>query len=353
MDYLRVLLVPFHASSLLLILIFTILLSLFAGAGLYGILVELFLSVWLFKYAFNVIEQLADGAAEPPVMSIDMLSPFEIRPWIMAALMSAGVWLCLWLGRPMGPVLAVLLLLLLPASVAALGAGDSYLDAVNPYKLWLVVLGLGPFYALILAVIVAHLLVTYGLTHSSAPQFVSIAYAQFMVISVFGLIGASMFVRRRPLGLQPSRSPERLAARAEGDRLKLRAKMLDEVFQLARLGKHVDATAPLAAWLREADNDTAVRDGLFVAEQAARWDHTQSLNTIGSTLIRHLLRAGRADAALSVFELLRARSPQLTLDSVPDLRNLIDYAESIGREELASAMKLETRVFRVEPKAGK
>jgi pentatricopeptide repeat protein len=217
---------------------------------------------------------------------------------------------------------------------------------VNPIKLWLVVWGLGPYYGLILAAIGFHLALAKLLDHLNAPDFVSIAYVQFMVISVFGLIGAAMFVRRKQLGLQPSRSPERTAAREEGERQKLRARMLDEVFQLARLGKHVEATAPLAAWLREADNETAVRDGVYVAEQAARWDHTLSLNTIGSTLIRHLLRAGRPDAALSVFELLRARSPQLTLDSVPDLKLLIEYAESIGRDELASAMRLETRVFK-------
>jgi hypothetical protein len=57
------------------------------------------------------------------------------------------------------------------------------------------------------------------------------------------------------------------------------------------------------------------------------------------------LRAGRADAALSVFELLRARSATLTLDSAPDLRILIEYAESTGRTELAQSMRLETPVF--------
>jgi pentatricopeptide repeat protein len=76
------------------------------------------------------------------------------------------------------------------------------------------------------------------------------------------------------------------------------------------------------------------------------WDSPLGLNTIGSTLIRHLLRTGRADAALSVFETLRARTPGLTLDSVPDLRTLIDYAVSIGREELAESMRLETPIYR-------
>jgi pentatricopeptide repeat protein len=46
-----------------------------------------------------------------------------------------------------------------------------------------------------------------------------------------------------------------------------------------------------------------------VAIQALGWDNIAGLNTIGSTLIRHLLRAGRPDAALAIFERLRTRSP--------------------------------------------
>ena len=82
-----------------------------------------------------------------------------------------------------------------------------------------------------------------------------------------------------------------------------------------------------------------------VAEQALGWDMPPALNTIGSTLIRHLLRAGRPDAALAMFERLRQRSPTFTLDSADDLRTLAEYAESVGREELAASMRLETPVY--------
>ena len=44
-------------------------------------------------------------------------------------------------------------------------------------------------------------------------------------------------------------------------------------------------------------------------------------------------------------EQLRARTPTLTIDSPDDLRTLADYAESVGREELATSMRLETPVY--------
>ena len=84
MDYLRVLLVPFHPTSLMLVGIFSVLLA-FCRVGrrsTASVRGTLFLQIWVFKYCYVLVEHLADGATEPPVMSTDMLSPFEIRPWM-------------------------------------------------------------------------------------------------------------------------------------------------------------------------------------------------------------------------------------------------------------------------------
>jgi pentatricopeptide repeat protein len=345
MDYLRVLLVPFTPTSLLLVGTFSVLMTILGLGGLYGLIGSLFLQIWVLKYGYVLIEHIADGAVEPPVMSVDTLSPFEARPWLQLGIIGLGVWLCHLLGGKAGIVLGVALALLLPASIAALGLGESVIQAINPLTLLRVVRGLGPLYLVILVStpVYAGLLTIFD--RLGVWALFSHAARLLCEISFFSLIGGCLYLRRRQLGYEPSRSPERAAAREEYARLKLRAKMLDDVFQNVRIGKHVDATRPLAHWLSELDESLLVRDGLFVAEQAARWDYTASLNTIASTLIRHLLRAGRADAALSVFELLRARNPNLTLDSAPDLRTLIEYAETSGRTDLAQSLRLETPVF--------
>ncbi len=74
----------------------------------------LFLLIWVFKYCYVLIEHLADGATEPPVMDTDMLSPFETRPWIQAALLFGGGWVCYQIGGTAGIALGVVLLALLP-----------------------------------------------------------------------------------------------------------------------------------------------------------------------------------------------------------------------------------------------
>jgi len=349
MDSLRVLLVPFHPTNLVMVGIFSLLLTfLLSGGGAFGILGILgamLLLIWVFKYCYVMIQHLADGATEPPVMDADMLSPFELRPWIQGLLLYGGGWICYKLGGPAGIALGFVLLTLFPATVAILGFGEAPWQAVNPVTLMRVIRGLGPYYLLLLLALVICAAIAWFLAQIEMWALLENAVRLWCGVAFFSLVGASMFVRRSQLGYEPSKSPERTAAREEADRLKLRAKMVDDVFQLVRIGKHVDATAPLAKWLRDEDPEHVSKDAYYLAEQSLKWDSPAALNPIGSTLIRHLMRFGRPDAALAVFEILRGRAPTFTMDSAQDLRALAEYAESNGREALAQSMRLETPVY--------
>ncbi len=353
MDYLRAILVPFRPTSLLMIGMFTLIITFvltmarFAGlVGIWGVVAALLLDVWVLKYCYVLIEHIADGAQEPPVMDTDMLSPFEIRPWLQAMLLGAGAMLCHEIGGDEGKWLAVAMLAMLPASAALLAMGENVFQAMNPLAWWRVIRGFGPFYLGLLCVLAAIAGMYWLMVYRWHPPLVVLVGVTLLCqVGFFGFIGSSIWLRRRQLGFEPSRSPERAAERAESERVKLRTRMLDDLFQQVRTGKHVDATAPLAAWLRDQDESLVVRDSLHVAERTLNWDIPAALNPIGSTLIRHLLRFGRPDAALSVFELFRRRSTQFTMDSAADLRTLADYAESVGKEDLAQVMRLETPVF--------
>lgn len=346
MDHLRILLVPFNATCLFMVALFSVLLAYFASAGLlFGSLGILIVQIWVFKYCYVLIGHLANGESDPPVMSVEMLSPTEIRPWVQIALITAGGFLCWYIGGRAGIALGVVLAVLLPASIATLGVGEPPWEAVNPLTLFRVIRGLGPYYLGLLAAMALYAGISVGVAAVSPSKILARAIDLLLEFSYFGLVGGAIFLRRRQLGFEPERSPERIAAREENERSKLRAKMMDDVFQQARHGKHVEATKPLAEWLGNLDGEYASRDSLYVAEQAVRWDFVAALNPIGSTLIRHLLRAGRPDSALAVFRMLRERSRTFTMDSADDLRTLAEYAESTGKEELAASMRMETPVY--------
>lgn len=344
MDYLRVLLVPFQVTSLILVAIFSLLLAAFDLAGFYGAIAGLFLQIWMLKYCYVLIEHVAEGSMDPPVMSSDMLSPFEARPWVQLIIVIAGATLCLAIGGVLGAILGVFLLALLPASIAILGFGEQYFQAVNPRTLFRVIRGLGSLYLALLAAMLVYAAII-ALVVSSGMWRIGVHAVHLLCqLSFFSLIGGCMYLRRRQLGYEPIHSPERSAQKEENERVKQRARMVDEVFQLARVGRQVDATAPLAHWLRDLDAEHACRDAYYIAEQMLRWENPAAVNTIGSTLIRHLLRFGRPDAALAVFERLRSATPIFTMDSAGDLRTLAEFADSLGREELAASMRLETPV---------
>ncbi len=58
--------------------------------GILGRHRRLLLNIWVLWYCFVLIERLADGATEPPVMDPDMLSPFE-QSVFMQMLLLLGV----------------------------------------------------------------------------------------------------------------------------------------------------------------------------------------------------------------------------------------------------------------------
>jgi hypothetical protein len=312
--------------------------------GIWAVIAALLLNTWVLKYCYVLIEQIADGASEPPVMDTDMLSPFESRPWLQGALIAGGITLCYKLGGGAGVAAAVVMLIAFPASAALLGMGENVFQAMNPLAWWRVIRGLGPWYLALLGMLLVSAAIFSQLLRWQPPLLIAVALVLMCEVAFFGLIGACIWIRRRQLGFEPSRSPERAAARVESERVKQRAKMLDEVFTNTRIGKHVDATAPLARWLRDVDAEHVARDSLHVAEQALKWQLPLALNSIGSTLIRHLLRFGRPDAALAIYEMFRHRSAQFTMDSAADLRVLAEYADSVGKDELATSMRPETPV---------
>jgi hypothetical protein len=351
MDYLRVIKVPIHPTTLILVGIvapvatFLVWGMLNTPAGPVAVIGLLFLQFWIFNYCFALIERIANGIFDPPVLDNEMLSPFETRPWIQVGLIVGGGVACWRLGGTAGTLLAVVLVLWIPASIAILGFGQRARETLNPLTVFRLVRGLGPHYLVMLGTMAGGVGLVMSLIALTPPTFVSVTLVLLYEIVFAAVIGGAMYVRRQKIGYEATHSPERAAAREETEREKKRARMLDDIFTNVRIGKHVDATAPLADWLRDADAEQAIRDSYHVAETALSWGNPAALNPIGSTLIRHLLRFGRPDAALAVFERLRGNSSSFTMDSAADLRTLAEYAESNGREELAASMRLETPIF--------
>ena len=132
---LRYLAYPLRGGSLALILVFAFLLMLAGLGGLIGLPLALIVLSWFFKYGFVLLDHAADGAAEPPVLSIEMVNPAsEQRPLAFLGIAVAFYVVTEGWGRSIGSgtveTLRIVGLLVFPAILMVQGATGSVLRSL-------------------------------------------------------------------------------------------------------------------------------------------------------------------------------------------------------------------------------
>jgi hypothetical protein len=115
---------PLRGSAAGVILVFSVLLTLSARGGLFGIPLGLILMSWFFKYAYILFDHIVWGFKESPHLDIQLLNPLdEQRPLGqclilgLGAMAVGGAWTSI--GPAAGAVLGAVGMLLVPASVSA------------------------------------------------------------------------------------------------------------------------------------------------------------------------------------------------------------------------------------------
>ncbi|MEP7247121.1 MAG: hypothetical protein ABI885_26025 [Gammaproteobacteria bacterium] len=332
----RHLLRPLDTTSLILLAVFTAGFTFGLQAGFYGGVVILLLLSWFFKYAYVLLDSVANGVKETPVLSTEMLNPVdEQRPAAQAIIVIGLYMLAKWLGGWLGVLVAVLGGLYLPISVAVLGTSSRAIDAVNPVVLTRVLIGLGSYYFVILGVIAFYVIVMFLAAGSSLPYSLKTGLGLFFVLSLFSLLGGALYERRHRLGLDPTHSPERTAERENRERARIRARTLDEVYGEARSGNFLAARESLTRWLREESVDYLERDALFFMSQAREWQDEKAFVFISRFLISHLIETGKTGAAVETAAGVLARAPTLKLGTATDTLKLASLARAAGKRSLA------------------
>ena len=205
---------PARGGAAAVLIVFAILLALAAKAGLTGIPLAFVLTSWFFKYAYILFDHSVRGFNEPPVLDISMLNPLdEQRPLgqvlILGLIGAAVIFARHMMGSTVAIIVAAAAGLLLPASVAILGLEGNVLKAAYPVAWLRMVLGLGPLYALVLAIIGCYSLLIAMLGRWELWLPVQIAIYMFCILSIFSVLGGALYERRHQLGLEPWASPER------------------------------------------------------------------------------------------------------------------------------------------------
>jgi hypothetical protein len=305
---LRSLILPFSPTSLIFVGLSAALLAVTAlvptEAAILRIIPAFFLLSWLFKYAYLVLDDAANGLTEAPVPSVDMLGPFAARPVVQLLLCAAVYKIVTLIGGASGIVVLVIYLALLPASIGVLGVTEDVVAAINPLALARTVWALGWYYLLIPSLIASYAYAFSFLNRIPMWKVAQYALLQLAVLSIFSLIGGVIFVRRKQLGFEPRSSPEMAAAAAEVDRIKRRSRALDEAYGLVRAREYRRAADPLRQWLSGLNAEYVTVDVRAIMTQAAQWNSDRALAEVSQCVVAYLVESRCGAVAVGSSRLL-------------------------------------------------
>src|SRR5260370_35882539 len=119
------------------------------------------------------------------------------------------------------------------------------------------ILGLGPMYALVLAIIGGYSLLIALLGRWELWLPVQIAIYMFCILSVFSVLGGALYERRHELGLETWASPERTEELQRKQDLRESENQVTEAYGQMRAGSHTQAWQLLQTWLTARGNAPA------------------------------------------------------------------------------------------------
>ena len=290
---------------------------------------------WFFKYAYVLLEEVAHGVPRPPVMSIEMVNPVEQRPLGQLAIFYAVYLLADFVGGSLGSAVVILAIVLLPASIAVLGASRKFLQALNPVALLRVVRGLGALYVQVVLIVVVIVAALYWLTSLDMWFAFKLAAAQFALLAIFNVIGGALYEKRDVLDIDAVSSPEIDAERESEKRARNLARALDEIYAGIRVRKYAGILPALDEWFTDVEREQLRRDATQIMTAALSWEDVKALRPIANSLIARLQGARLAGEALDVLESAQFKDATFELDTPERTVQVAELAIAAGRRGIA------------------
>ncbi len=294
---------PARGGAAGVVIVFAVLLSIAAKAGLFGLPLTLILTSWFFKYAYILFDHTVRGFDEPPALDIQMLNPLDEQRPLAQVVILGLIYAAVYFAKAMmGPtparVIAVAAALFLPASVAILGLERNIVKAAYPVAWVRMILGLGPMYALVLAIIGGYSLLIALLGRWELWLPVQIAIYMFCILSLFSVLGGALYERRHELGLETWASPERTQELQRKHDLRDSEKAVTDAYGQVRVGSHTQAWQQLQTWLASRGN--APDDYRWLCGRVAAWGDPRYITRLTEDYVDRLLALKRNGEALDV-----------------------------------------------------
>lgn len=339
---LRSLALPLRTAPLLLIAVFSVLLILAMKASLLGIPLGLLLLTGFFNYAFILVDGIADGAQEPPVLSIEMMNPVSGQRALMVLVIVIIVFFAssaatYWLGAWFATVCALVVAATLPAIVAVQAATGSALQALNLRTCLRLIARLGGDYALIVALVAfATVVSTYVASKDLLPRIALVALFMYFWLAVFALIGTVLFARRADLGMDDALEPEVDAVESDRELERAHDRLIDRIYAQWRGGAQGNAWKTVSAQFEQSADPLAELRWLYA--RIAQWPDPRLANRLARELLPRLLAMRHNGEALDMVRARLRTDGDFRPQTSNDLLSLIRLARDAGDRPTARAL---------------
>lgn len=330
---------PLRGSALWVLVVFAFLFTIVRAAGLFGLWLGLLL-VYLFTgYAFRLLDSIAEGRREPPVMESGLVNvTSEPRRLWLTLMVAIGYWVVTlvdgtapaWVTN----LTALLLISLLPAVIGLLGLRrQGSLALFNPVALVLVAWEMGWYYfsslAAVLLASALHFLVRGMQLFEPVALFVDL-YA-FLV--VFSATGGALYSRRLEMGTPTVDSPEQQHERRTREENNDRDNFLDEAYRLTRGDRVRDAHALVRRELSGNNSGPDRHQAIFTA--LAKWESKRLALRVGRDLVSNLVEHRRSRDAVRVARQCVTWDPHFRPLRAAEAIRLANEARQVGDPALA------------------
>lgn len=324
---------PFHPRALLVFLLLVVVTIVVSGTTpLFAGLATLVLTLFLTKYALDILARTAEGHLDPPPLDGDtFLHGYELPFKLVGIYLAIGV-ISIALAMQAGPVIAVpfvvVALFLLPASIMTLAFTRSLRAALNPGELFRTVRGTGWGYVALLGCLFllnggsSTALQWLGRDMPSAQLFtLSLLLQYYFTFVMFHLQGYLLFQYHDRLGYEPEAVAD-TEEELDPTRKAIQQFIADE--------NYAAAIAELRRLIGREPDDLELRFWLHRVSRAAGDDNSLLRNA--GALIEELVDRNRVREATDIYRACQdidsdAR-PSRATDYLPLARMLADARET-------------------------
>lgn len=300
-----------------------------------GWILDLLIWVGLYKYAFEVLRDSANGRTEPPEGSLNV---DESMGWgairLQAAFVALNVLAMVLLPLPLAIGVVLLLAFGMPGAVMSFAMDENFWLALNPAT-WLAVMSrLGwPYFLAVLLILVINLSAqnAQALVTSVLPLFIGLpifyCIAHYAIIATYHLMGYIIYQYHDVLGYEPQEQVT-LKRPADADQ-----GVLDDAATLVREGETAMATDMLRGHIAERGGSEAVHQQYRKLLRLG--GDTAALNRHGHEYLAMLMAQDKDKAAVELLRECFEGDPTFAPKEVEWVTRLAAKAAQLGQTPVA------------------